>query len=100
VYDNDGPSGRRTWKINPAQAEVVRDIYTRFAAGQGIRTIVASLNERGVPAPRAQQNRPNGWSASTIRAVLERPLYRGEVVWGRMKNAYDRELPDASREEG
>ena len=51
-----------------------------------------ALNRKGVPTIRAQRGRPSGWGPSTIRAVLERPLYRGEVVWGRMVSAYDREL--------
>ena len=40
-------------------------------------TIAAALNSRAAPSPRAQQGRPSGWSVSTIRDVLKRPLYRG-----------------------
>jgi hypothetical protein len=50
------------------------------------------LNRAGVPKPRAQQGRKDGWSVSTIRAVLKRPLYRGEIVYGRTGKAYNREL--------
>ncbi len=46
----------------------------------------------GTPSPRAQQGRPNGWSVSTIREVLKRPLYRGEIVYGKTRSAYGREL--------
>ncbi len=90
-------------KINDAEAAVVRDIYDRFAAGAGARAIADTLNRKGVPSPRAQQGRPCGWSSSTVRAVLERPLYRGEVVYGRSAKAYGRELGRSSgkkREKG
>ena len=58
-----------------------------------MRSIAEALNARKVPAPRAQQGRPNGWSQSSVRDVLNRPLYRGEVVWGQTSCKYGRELP-------
>lgn len=52
-------------------------------------------------SPRAQQGRPNGWSSSSVRSVLERPLYRGEVVYGKTACAYGRELgKQSAREHG
>jgi hypothetical protein len=83
------------------QAAVVVDIYTRFADSEGLRTIVLSLNRSGALSPRAQQGRPNGWSSSSVRSVLERPLYRGEVVYGKTACAYGRELgKQSAREHG
>src|SRR5688572_1909357 len=101
-YDNHRiGKGQVTRTINEAEAAVVRQIYERFAAGDGARSIAAALNAAGVPSPRAQQGRPSGWSASTVRAVLERPLYRGEIVYGRMKRGCGRELGKRSaREKG
>jgi DNA invertase Pin-like site-specific DNA recombinase len=97
-YDNvliaKGHTERR---INEAEADVVRVIYARFAAGEGCRTIAKALNRAQVPKPRAQQGRIDGWSASTVRAVLERPLYRGEFVYGRSAKAYGRELGTRKR---
>lgn len=40
------------------------------------------------------------WSVSTIREVLKRPLYRGEIVWGRTKSAYGRELGKLATHKG
>ena len=79
-------------RVNDREATIVRDIYQRFADGEGARSIAGRLNRTGVPSPRAQQGRPSGWSASTIKAVLARPLYVGVVVYGRTKKAYGREL--------
>lgn len=84
--------GHTTRVPNEAEAAVVRDICERFANGQGLRTIALALNTAKAPSPRAQQGRPNGWSASSVREVLIRPLYRGELVWGRTVSAYGREL--------
>jgi DNA invertase Pin-like site-specific DNA recombinase len=74
-------------KVNEAQAAVVREIFRRFAAGDGPRAIARALNERGVPGPYA---RP--WGDTTIRGhakkgtgLLNNQLYRGRQVWGRQR---------------
>ncbi len=74
-------------KLNEAQAEIVRDIFRRFAAGEGPRAIARALNDRNVPGP---DGRP--WGDTTIRGhskkgtgVLNNELYRGRLVWGRQK---------------
>ncbi len=91
--------GQTTRVPNEAEAAIVRDIYTRFADGEGLRTIALALNSSGAPSPRAQQGRPNGWSSSSVREVLQRPLYRGEVVYGKTASAYGRELGKRSARE-
>ena len=97
-YDNLRiAKGHVELRINEHEAQVIRDIYARAAAGEGARTIAAVLNRKGVAKPRAQQERRDGWSVSTIRAVLKRPLYRGEVVYGRTSKAYGRELRKVHR---
>jgi hypothetical protein len=46
---------------------------------------MGQLNQGAAPSPKSQPARLRGWSASTVRDVLHRELYRGEVVWGRTK---------------
>jgi site-specific DNA recombinase len=92
-YDLDRiGTGHCELRVNELEKQVVREIYSRFADGEGVRSIALALNRRQVPAPRAQQSRVDGWSVSTIRAVLQRPLYRGEIIYGRSAKAYGREL--------
>ncbi|MGD9804294.1 MAG: recombinase family protein [Hyphomicrobiaceae bacterium] len=78
-------------RINPAEAEIVREIYRRFAAGEGPRAIARALNDRGVPGP---FGRP--WGDTTIRGhakkgtgILNNELYRGRLVWGRQRFVKD-----------
>jgi len=104
-YDNVRVAKGQTTRVpNVAEAAVVVGIYTRFADGDGLRTIALALNRGGALSPRAQQGRPNGWSSSSVRSVLERPLYRGEVVYGKTASADNRELrkvyPGTTREHG
>ena len=102
-YDNHRVAKGQTIRVrNEAEARIVREIYTRAAAGEGAFTIAEFLNRTGEASPRAQLGRPNGWSVSTVREVLKRPLYRGEVLWGKTASRYGRELgPDrGTREKG
>ncbi|WP_409360166.1 recombinase family protein [Brevundimonas vesicularis] len=76
----------------PDEAEVVREIFRRYAAGQSPWTIVSDLNRRGIPGPRGR-----GWNASTINGNAERgngvihnELYRGVLVFGRQTWVKDR----------
>ena len=90
-YDNVeilGPSGERAHVerlINEAEAAVVREIFELCAVGEGLKRIAKRLNAAGAPTPRAQQGRRNGWAPSSVREVLHRSLYRGEIVWNRTK---------------
>jgi Recombinase/Integrase core domain len=68
-------------QVNREQAEVVRRIFTLSAGGMRITRIAKTLNADQVAPPR----RARGWAPTAIREIVYRPLYRGEVVWNRMK---------------
>lgn len=92
-YDNVRMDGHVERTITPAEANVVRDIYQRYADGEGFKAIAHALNAAKVTAPRPQRGRPAGWEPSTVRAVLRRDLYRGVMVYNKSK----KRLPDGSR---
>ena len=85
-YDNvrleGGPVVRR---INEAEAEVVREIFALYASGVGVRGIAKRLNAQDALCPRPRGTGPRGWASSSVWAVVNRPLYRGEIVWGQTK---------------
>ena len=73
-------------EIDPAQAEVVRRIFTLAAKGLGFKRIAARLNVEGVPSPRPRRSgRPRSWTSSSVRGLLLNPLYRGQIIWGRIR---------------
>jgi site-specific DNA recombinase len=90
-YDNVeivGPDGQRSHverRVNQAEAAIVRRIFELCAAGAGLTRITKTLNADGMAAPRPQQGRPAAWAPSSVRAVLRRPLYTGEVVWNQSR---------------
>jgi site-specific DNA recombinase len=63
----------------------VRRIFDLSAAGTGYSNIAKVLNSEQTLTPRPQQDRPAGWGPSSVHAVLHRPLYHGEIVWGKTK---------------
>jgi hypothetical protein len=71
--------------VNEREPAVVCRIFQLCAQGHGMRGIVQQLNEEAAPCPRPQCGRPAGWAPSSVREVLYRPLYRGELVWNRSR---------------
>jgi hypothetical protein len=45
----------------------------------GLTRIAKTLNAEGVQPPR----RADGWAPSAVREMLYRPLYKGQLVWGK-----------------
>src|SRR2546429_243949 len=58
------------------EAAVVRQMFTRFYAGDSLRGIVAWLAAQGVPT---RSGRP--WNPSSVRTILTNPRYAGRVVY-------------------
>ncbi len=83
-----GADGERLYveqRINETKAAVVRRIFALTAAGYGVTRIAKVLNAEEALSPRAQQGRPHGWCASSVREVLRRARYRGVLESGKTK---------------
>jgi site-specific DNA recombinase len=63
--------GGRT--IRPGEAAVIRDAATRLLAGESVRSICVSLNERGEPTVSGGE-----WSSQTLRRMLESARISGQ----------------------
>ncbi len=72
-------------QVNDAEAAVIRRIFALCAEGAGKTRIAKTLNTERARAPRPQRGRPQSWAPSSVHEVLNRPLYRGEVVWNRTR---------------
>jgi site-specific DNA recombinase len=92
-YDGSGEPVRGDRTINAAEAAIVREIFSRYAAGEAPRKIAFDLNARRIPAPRG-----GAWSASTLNGnrargtgVLNNEMYIGRLVWNRLSYPKDPE---------
>ena len=79
---------RVEYRINEGEAKIVREIFRRYADGEGLRTIAQDLQSRGVPAPKAGKRGTGVWSYSSIREMLRRDRYRGRIIWGKHEKTY------------
>jgi DNA invertase Pin-like site-specific DNA recombinase len=62
----------------PERVSVVRELFARYAAGEGVMALSADLVARGVPSPAGYPY----WRTTTLTAILANPAYRGAVVAG------------------
>lgn len=79
-----GPDGKRSHVErvrHDEEAAIVRRIFELSATGTGFTRIAKLLNEEGAACPRPAPGRPAGWAPTSVRAIVLRPLYRGEVVY-------------------
>src|SRR5581483_9923388 len=89
-------------KVEPAQAKIVLQIYKWRAAGWSGQRIARQLNADRVPPPGAgwkrtdtgpnRKNTAKAWRPSAIVGdpsrgvgILNNPLYKGTIIWGRSK---------------
>ena len=109
------PSDRHHLIVDPPAAEVVKDIFRMFANGIGYVRMTKILRERGALNPQAYFNqnnpgyyrnsdywrKPYDWHATSIRAILNNPVYLGQTVFGRRKTKgfFDKSLVHVPEEE-
>ena len=71
--------GIQHFEIIPEEAEVVRDIFKWFAAGDGTHRITRRLEQQGVKTKRYK----NGWSNTVILRILRNERYVGDLIQGK-----------------
>lgn len=82
-----GADGVRPMVPEPAEAALVREIYRRFLAGDGLLSIAKWLNSSGATTHRggAMENRG-------VEYILRNPVYAGRLRWtptGRARRDFD-----------
>jgi site-specific DNA recombinase len=104
VVDNDG---KKSLAVDEDEARVVREVYAAYLGPEpmGLKSIAQWLNDRGIAtrsmiAERQGRrktirkiNRPRSatpWAKSSIRSILENPVYNGLVVYNRRRMKLDR----------
>lgn len=62
-------------KVNEEQANIVREIFTRFVFGDTMQSIMRDLNTRKVPSYFAKK-----WTNNAIRRILSNEKYIGDAI--------------------
>lgn len=70
---------------DPMTADVVAEIFQRFADGESCLLIARDLNARRIASPGSSwkrvKRRCSGWADSAVRVILHNPLYTGRQRW-------------------
>lgn len=83
----------------PEEAEIVREIFERFVAGEGFFGLAKWLNAQGITT-----HRGNPFENRTVEYMLRNPVYVGKLRWtpsGRTRRKFDNPdtiVADASHE--
>jgi len=86
VVGADGKRSHVERRIHNEQAAVVRQIFDLCAKGLGHGRVAKTLNDAHALAPKPRQkNRLVGWTPDTVKHILNRSLYRGEIVWAQIR---------------
>lgn len=71
-YRRLGTGEERRLVLDRGRAAIVREVFTRYAAGEGFSAIGRDLDERGVRGARGGR-----WSREHIRLLIDQPAYVG-----------------------
>ena len=63
-------------EIVPQEAEIVKEIYTRYLSGESLHGIKCYLEGKGIPTPGGCTE----WQHRTIRSILTNEKYKGDAV--------------------
>ncbi len=96
AVDSDDPQSKKRHIVIEHEAEIVREIFTRYADGESSRKICDDFNARSIPSPGSTWNRTirrsRGWMGSALvgtakqfTGILRRELYIGQVIWNRRR---------------
>ncbi len=91
------------WRIDEAEAEIIRAIFKMYVDGYGHASIAKALNADPRPryAPLSRRyfhgkrvsgprNGGGTWAASSVREILHRDRYTGKLRYGKMRSAWKR----------
>ncbi|HEX7245089.1 MAG TPA: recombinase family protein [Solirubrobacterales bacterium] len=74
--------------LDRERAPVVAEIFERFLAGAGYKEIANELNRPSGPPPPShvdsKRNTSGKWAKTTIKSMLENPVYTGRLYWNRL----------------
>lgn len=67
--------------INKEEAEVVKQIFTLYSQGKGLKAIANQLNKNGYRTKRDRHFSING-----MATILDNPVYNGKISWLKVEN--------------
>lgn len=73
--------------VNEEEAEAIRIIFDKFVhTNLGYNGVVKYLNSNGIKKKARQNGYLTQFTVSTVKAILDNPVYYGKIAYGRRKN--------------
>ncbi len=79
------PEALGQYQVVEKQAQLVKEMFTRVAAGESIRSVARWLTQSGIPTPRGAVV----WNWGSLQRLLGHPIYKGVAPFGRYKRRHD-----------
>ena len=78
--------GRKRLVVVEDEAEIIKIIFDKFAyTNMGFTTIARYLNVKGVKKKTKTNGRTVLWTSSSIKWIIDNPVYYGKIAYGRIK---------------
>jgi site-specific DNA recombinase len=82
-------------KIDEEEARAIRIIFDKFVhTDMGYNGVVKYLQKQGVKKKARQNGYLEEFSVSTVKAILDNPVYAGKIAYGRRKSEKKVKPPD------
>ena len=74
-------------EIAEDEAEAIRIIFDKFVhTDMGYNGVVTYLNNNGIKKKARQNGHLTSFTTSTVKSILDNPVYAGKIAYGRRKN--------------
>ena len=87
----------KQFEVVASEAEIIKSIFTRYAAGESLRDLSFALSEADIGSPDAQRGHKAGvarWQSTTVSRILTRDYYASGIKNGTfMGDDYSQPLP-------
>jgi site-specific DNA recombinase len=89
-------------EIDPAQAVIVRRIFSEFANGEPCRDIASRLNQEGIPSPSGGEWNHQVFTAGSGsgKGMIGNRIYVGELVWNSHRSVKNPETEKRTKQKG
>jgi len=82
VLRGDYPSHQLgMYQVVEQEARIIQELFARCARGESLRQLAKWMNRNSIPTQRGGK----AWYASTVRYILQNPVYKGQPLFGRFQ---------------
>lgn len=83
-YDKTVTSNRKKTLVPNKDADVIRELFARVAAGEAKAAVARDFNKRGL-----RTSLDKSWTPKSVMCLLQNPVYKGMIRWGYERTVID-----------